>query len=179
MSTSRSAMQRRTALGFSLIEVMVAVLVLSLGLLGLAALQGLSMRNNQSANYRTQATNLAYEFIDTARGYSDRNQQNLLALVAPFSTWTATCAAGADTKYDCKSTDNALNCDRRRWAQKICRTMPNGRGLVALDTTTPAPSISVSLCWSDDRSLDAVVTDDCTGPGEGLGGKAFVVTSQL
>lgn len=179
MSASRSAMQLRTALGFSLIEVMVAVLVLSLGLLGLAALQGLSMRNNQSANYRTQATNLAYEFIDTARGYSDRNQQNLLAFIAPFSAWTATCAAGTPTTYACGSNSSALNCDRQRWAQKVCRTMPNGRGLVKLDTDTPAPTISVSLCWSDDRSLDAVVTDDCKGPGEGLGGEAFVVTSQL
>src|SRR5690606_37357910 len=97
MSRSSQRFPCAMARGFSLIEVMVAVLVLSLGLLGLAALQGLSMRNNQSANYRTQATNLAYEFIDTARGYADRNQQNLLAFVEPFGKWTATCAAGAET----------------------------------------------------------------------------------
>ena len=162
-----------------MIEVMIAVLVLSLGLLGMAALQSVSLRYNQSANYRTQATNLAYEFIDTARGYSDRNQQNLLALVQPLASWSAACAIGQPTTYACGSNTNALNCDRQRWAQKLCRTMPNGRGMVVLDTAMAAPQITVSLCWSDDRGLDNEVSDNCTNPGEGLGGSPFVVTSQL
>ena len=42
-----------------------------------------------------------------------------------------------------------------------------------------APQITVSLCWSDDRSLDGEVSANCTDPGEGLGGAPFVVTSQL
>lgn len=165
--------------GLSMIEVMVAVLVLSLGLLGLAALQGVSLRNNQSANYRTQATNLAYEFIDTARAYSDRNPQNLLALVQPLTTWSKSCSIGADPTYACAASDDALNCDRARWAQKLCRTMPNGRGRVALDTSTAAPTITVSLCWSDDRGVENEMSGDCSNPGEGLGGKPFVVSSQL
>jgi type IV pilus assembly protein PilV len=165
--------------GFSMVEVMVAVLVLSLGLLGMAALQSVSMRNNQSANYRTQATNLAYEFIDTARGYSDRNKQNLLALVEPLSGWSEICGIGSAPTYACDSSDDALNCDRQRWAQKICRTMPNGRGQVTLDTTTAAPQITVRLCWSDDRSLGSEASANCTDPSEGLGGAPFVVASQL
>jgi len=53
--------------GFSLIEVMVAVLVLGLGLLGFALLQTMSVRFTQSANQRTQATNLAYDMLDQIR----------------------------------------------------------------------------------------------------------------
>lgn len=53
--------------GVTLIEVMVAVLVFAIGLLGVAALQGLSLQGGQSAYYRTQATNLAYEIADFAR----------------------------------------------------------------------------------------------------------------
>lgn len=53
--------------GVSLIEVLVAVLVLSIGLLGLAALQGSSLQAGQSAYHRTQATNIAYEIADFAR----------------------------------------------------------------------------------------------------------------
>jgi len=51
----------------SLIEVLVALLVLSIGLLGLAALQTVSLQGGQSAYYRTQASNLAYEVSDFAR----------------------------------------------------------------------------------------------------------------
>jgi len=53
--------------GMSLIEVLVALLVLSIGLLGLAALQTVSLQGGQNAYYRTQASNLAYEVSDFAR----------------------------------------------------------------------------------------------------------------
>lgn len=57
----------KTARGVSLIEILVAVLVLSIGLLGVAALQGFSLQAGQSAYYRTQATNVAYEVADYTR----------------------------------------------------------------------------------------------------------------
>jgi type IV pilus assembly protein PilV len=53
--------------GVTLIEVLVAVLVLSVGLLGYAALLAFSLKANQSANFRTQATVLAYEALDMIR----------------------------------------------------------------------------------------------------------------
>ncbi|WP_362062601.1 type IV pilus modification protein PilV, partial [Streptomyces sp. NPDC048255] len=53
--------------GFSMIEVLIAVLVIGLGLLGLAMLQTLNVRYAQSANYRTRATNLAYDLLDQIR----------------------------------------------------------------------------------------------------------------
>ena len=57
----------RHAAGFSLIEVMIAILVMALGLLGFALLQTMSVRFTQSANQRTQATNLAYDMLDQMR----------------------------------------------------------------------------------------------------------------
>ena len=53
--------------GFSLIEVLIALLVLAFGLLGFALLQTMNVRFVQSANYRTQATNLSYELLDQIR----------------------------------------------------------------------------------------------------------------
>lgn len=58
---------RRQVGGFSLIEVLVALVILALGLLGFALLQTLNLRYTQSANYRTQATNLAYDLLDQMR----------------------------------------------------------------------------------------------------------------
>lgn len=57
----------RTMQGISLIEILVAVLVLSIGVLGLAALQGFSLQAGQGAYHRTQATNIAYEIADFTR----------------------------------------------------------------------------------------------------------------
>lgn len=53
--------------GFTLIEVMIAVLILAFGLLGFALLQTMNVRFTNSANQRSQATNLAYEMLDQMR----------------------------------------------------------------------------------------------------------------
>ena len=53
--------------GFTLLEVLIALLVLSIGLLGLAALQTVGLRSNQMAVMRTQATHMAYDITDRIR----------------------------------------------------------------------------------------------------------------
>lgn len=158
-----------------MIELMVAVLVLSVGLLGMAALQGVSLRNNQSANFRTQATNLSYQMIDMARAYNGRTADgipcsNVRTLVAPLEAWSATCAVGSAPAYACESGDPALVCDRRRWAQDVCETLPNGRARVSLSCplgTTPV--LTVELCWTDNRAADDEGSADCTADSEGFG----------
>ena len=53
------AFARRHSVGFTLIEVMIAILVLGVGLLGFALLQTMSVRFTKSAQQRTVATTLA------------------------------------------------------------------------------------------------------------------------
>ncbi len=53
--------------GIGLIEVLVAVAVLSIGLLGIGALQGVSLRNNNNSYFRTQATMAANQILDEVR----------------------------------------------------------------------------------------------------------------
>ena len=53
--------------GVTLIEVLITLLVLAIGLLGLAALQGFSLQASSVSYYRTQATNVVYEVADFAR----------------------------------------------------------------------------------------------------------------
>ncbi|MBN8443120.1 MAG: type IV pilus modification protein PilV [Thauera sp.] len=58
---------RRLQGGTSLLEVLIAVVILSIGLLGLAGLQVASLRVNQGAMQRSQATILAYDMLDRMR----------------------------------------------------------------------------------------------------------------
>jgi type IV pilus assembly protein PilV len=53
--------------GATLIEVMVAVVVLSIGLLGVAALQASALRSNQSSFDRSQAVIHSYSVLDAMR----------------------------------------------------------------------------------------------------------------
>ena len=62
---------RRSQTGAGLIEVLVAVLVMGVGLLGIAAMQATALRNNQSALERTQATIQTYSILDAMRANRD------------------------------------------------------------------------------------------------------------
>ncbi len=53
--------------GFSMIELLVAVLVMGVGVLGVTALQMLSLQNNRSALLRAEAVQLAYDMMDRIR----------------------------------------------------------------------------------------------------------------
>jgi len=55
--------------GFSLLEVLITIVIVSVGLLGMAALQAFSLKANQSANSRTKATALAYMIVDRMRAH--------------------------------------------------------------------------------------------------------------
>jgi len=56
--------------GFSLVEVMVALLVLAVGILGISKLQGTLVRNSTDANQRAVATSLAQQKIDDLRSFA-------------------------------------------------------------------------------------------------------------
>jgi type IV pilus assembly protein PilV len=104
--------------GVTLIEVLVAVLVLSLGLLGYAALLAFSLKANQSANFRTQATILAYEALDAIRA----NRVNAQFYRRDWN-WSAPTATGPGA-------EQAI-ADITAWTQRL-RILPGGQGRIEL-----------------------------------------------
>ncbi|MCG6118746.1 MAG: type IV pilus modification protein PilV [Aquimonas sp.] len=153
--------------GATMIEVMVAVLVLSIGLLGMASLLGVSLRNAQSADFRSQAANLAYDFIDTARLYP--NNLNVFATGA----WSSPdCVVGTPAYAgSCANSSNAINCDLRRVPERVCQMLPSGRTrMVVTAPLGPANrlQVRVDVCWNDDRSETAATTADCSSRSETL-----------
>ncbi|MBK9494932.1 MAG: hypothetical protein BWZ07_01387 [Alphaproteobacteria bacterium ADurb.BinA280] len=164
--------------GVSLIEVMVAVLVLSIGLLGMASLMGVSLRNTQSANYRTQAANLAYEFVDTARA-------NILNVgVFARTNWTTpSCDPATAPSYACGSGAESAACDRDRVVDHVCRTLPNGRIRAAVVPAAGDPTrltTTVDICWTDDRSQTSGDCDSAlANPDESGASSVFRLVTEL
>jgi type IV pilus assembly protein PilV len=110
--------------GFTLIEVLVAIVVLSLGLLGLAGLQAASLRNNQTAYYRGIATQQAYDMADRLRanlaGVRAGNYNNLAGLPGTNpNCFSAACSAA-----------NMAISDQRQWNTMNAALLPNGTGTV-------------------------------------------------
>lgn len=127
--------------GFTLLEVLVAVLVLSIGLLGLAGLMASSIRNNQSAYQRTQATWLAYDIVDRLR----INRPAALASNYPYNTVLgspATCAANPTLSGSMAAQDLT------GWKNLLACALPAGDGAVAVATNR---TVTVTVRWNDSR----------------------------
>ncbi|MFC1665482.1 type IV pilus modification protein PilV [Pseudomonadota bacterium] len=126
--------------GFTLIEAMVAILVLSLGLLGLAMLQAQGLKFNTTAYSRTQASMLAYEIIDKMR-LSDPN--GAAAYVMSSEPTATSCTALSITTL----------CAQQMWWESIIATLgAEATGAIANPggVNWPDPSVfTVTINWVD------------------------------
>lgn len=100
--------------GFTLIEILVALLILAVGLLGTASLLLLSMKSNQSASQRTQASLLAYDLAERMR----MNRDEALA-----GNYTITSASAVPASPNCITTgcSNVQQRDQdiREWSENF------------------------------------------------------------
>lgn len=117
--------------GFSLLEVMIALLVLSIGLLGLAGLQTFSLKFNHQSYERTQATLLIYDIMD-------RIVSNPLAARAgnfdsvPATSLASTYPAPASCQSTGCSTSDLANYDLNTWKTQLetSKVLAQGTGSV-------------------------------------------------
>ena len=131
--------------GASLIEVLVAFLLLSFGLLGLSGLQINALKNNQSALQRSQATMLAYFMMDAMRANKDDAIAGTYNLGTPGTPPTLACDAPADTSL--------VTHDQAAWFTAMKATLGNTNttcGLVACDGSA---NCSVRVYWDDSRGV--------------------------
>ena len=148
--------------GFTLIEVLVAVLILAVGLVGVAGLQTVSLQNNQSAFMRSQATALAYNIADRMRANRNTAVANL------YDPLAAAASANCMSTTGCTPQDLARN-DLAQWDAAITASLPMGEGFVCLDSTPndgtgagdpqcdgAGTEFAVKIWWDDNR--DGVIT---------------------
>jgi type IV pilus assembly protein PilV len=145
MATRRSAQA-----GFSLIEVLVTVVVLAIGLLGLAGLQINGLRYTHSAYFRSQATILAEDILDRMRANRAAAEAGNYIIGIGTSPGTASCEG---TSANCTS-DQMAGADLYEWKQVLSKTLPQGNGSVARQ----GDGFRVVVQWDDSRGADAAQT---------------------
>lgn len=136
---------RRTA-GFSLLEVLIALMILSVGLLGLAGLQAFSVQNTHHAYLRTQAVLAAYDMADRMRanikGVQAGSYDGATSASPPSDPGCITSAGG------CGPSQLAAH-DIRHWSMDVltCGTcLPSGAGAVA---NNGDGTFNVNVSWSE------------------------------
>jgi len=112
--------------GFTLIEVMVALLVFTIGLMGMAALMVLSVKTNQSAYLRTQASFLAQSMADRMRANIGLINSYNGTYNASTANPNAPCALGVPC-----SPAAMVNRDIALWSQLLITSLPNPTATIA------------------------------------------------
>jgi type IV pilus assembly protein PilV len=127
-TTSSGARLQR---GLSLIEVLVAMVILSLGLLGMAGLQAAGLRTSQSAFYRAQAAQYAEDMAERMRANLGQAQNYAILMSATSPACAGTCAN-----------------DTTDWLARL-RSLPGGDGAIGIDLANETVTITVQ--WDDSR----------------------------
>ncbi len=100
-SLCRSVPRQR---GFSLVEVMVALAIVSVGALGMAGLQTITIRNNNNALLESQAATLAQDLMERVRANPDGDYstafEGAMSAVTSCSGSNANCDTTAMAQYD-------------------------------------------------------------------------------
>ncbi len=150
--------------GFTLIEVLISMVILAIGLLGLAGLQTVALRQNSSSQMTSQAMDLINEMADRMRanraGTDADNYTENPAPVAP--AWDCiTNFGGTVTGTECNPQEIA-QLDLSSWQTAITRVFPNGAGVIGcVDNTDPGfPGVDTDGVCTVGSMFDLTVSWD-------------------
>ncbi|QET02525.1 MULTISPECIES: type IV pilus modification protein PilV [Cupriavidus] len=143
----------RIGTGFTMIESLVAVLVLGIGVLGVANLLANSLRFSQQSTYELVASSLAHDMAERMRANAARVRDGGYRAVdtATFTGRGTDPLSNGCTGQDCASRREQR--DVEEWSRRVTGSLPGGRGVVCADA---APRVPVGGAWA------------CTPPASGV-----------
>lgn len=128
--------------GASLLEVLIAVVVLSFGLLGIAGMQASALRNNQSALERSQVVFLTYSILDAMRANIDTTTTPYSLKTSEYVLTNFTCEAPSATSLATRDLARWINNLHANLGDSACGRITCNAGVCA-----------VQIRWNDSRGL--------------------------
>lgn len=138
-NTGLSRAPRRSQRGMTLVEALVALLVLCIGLLGVAGLQIQALRANHGAYLRSQATMLAHDITDRMRA------NRPAALAGAYAVAVGAVPTGTSLP----------DLDIAAWKQSLADVLPAGDGAVVM----AGDIATITVQWTDRLGADTFVTE--------------------
>ena len=131
--------------GFGLVESLVALVVISVGMIGIAALYGQGIGASRTAFYRTVAVNLTADMADRIRvnriagdAYADDEADN-----------------GCDEGDECNPAEMAAH-ELFRWNAQVQGQLPGGESEILFNPGTP-PTYTITVRWDEPSAEDGFV----------------------
>lgn len=128
--------------GVSMIEVLVAIIILSIGLLGMAALQTAGLKSNQSASFRSTASMMAYSILDSMRA-----NRVSVGEGSYNHFFVEDTSVGTETEVETKPEAEIAE-DVKIWLEELALRLPAGTGAVDVDADN---KVIITIQWDDSR----------------------------
>jgi len=150
--------------GFTLIEAMIAVVVFSFGLLGVAGVMLVAVKSNHNGYMRSQANFLAHSIIESMRGNSWAVWNNVYdGTYQGYSAVDGVCTSASPC--NCSSVARR---DTQKWSNMITNTLTNGSGSISCAASGAYGSYTcgqsdqpylglctVTVTWNESNEKDA------------------------
>ena len=153
----------KSSAGFSLLEVLISVIILSFGLLGMVGLQAAAIQGNRDARLQSTAVTLARELAEMMRGNKDIS---LLTAGNPYvgdfntsplaATTPAYCLNVATATTPCANGTQIANAQMTEWLGRVNADLPGPRVKVCIDSA-PFNSSGVAR-WDCDNTGTGATT---------------------
>lgn len=140
--------------GFSLLESMIAIIVMVLGVLGMLGVQMRTLTDTQGSVRRAQALRLISDL-------SERLQNNPDAL-GNLAAYTTTPTSSSDCSTNACTPSDLASYDIKRWQATVQSTLPGASATVFLPQNS-SNQLGVLIGWNESRYLQngqALNTDD-------------------
>ena len=130
---------RRYAAGFSLVEVLIALVIMSVGMLGIAGLYVEGMKAGRTSTFRHHAVTVAGDIADRIRA----NPRGGVDYEGPGGN--NNCVLG---NVDCNEAQMAAN-DIALWKAQADAMLPNGTVTITYDDTVTPNTYTIVVGWSE------------------------------
>lgn len=180
MNSSRPTAKRRHMQGFSLLEVLVSIVVLSFGVLGAVGLQAASLQSNREAKLQAVATRFGEELAELMRSNKSvavlASSNPYLFTIKSGETDPTNPACGYPGKSACADGDATAKRDVYEWWKRVDLAIPGARVAVCQDSTpyetaTGLPqwtcsnsggTLAIKIGWTRSNTLRGATGTDAT-----------------
>jgi len=146
--------------GASMIEVLVAILIFSIGLLGVASTQTVGLTNTQSALHRSYAAQLSYELVDMIRSNPVEARRAASVFTKFDTTGTVPDEVAKCLKFStagCTTVEMA-NTVLARWTARLKLTLPEGEATLI----RTGEIFELRIRWADYRNDQVIQTQNAS-----------------
>jgi len=162
--------------GSSMIEIMIAMIITVIGLLGVASMQGNALKYQKTSEQRSQAMQASFDLGERMRANAIASKKKLYEYKTPYASTVASTPVVPTCTAPCSGAQIA-SIDQAKWLTSLAERLAGGAGYIVAN---PLGGYDVTVMWKDptlaelDPACSAAPTAIPSAPGTGV--RCYVVT---